>query len=244
MVAAFPHVKSPTPRLDGKIVGGHPVNIEDYNYQVSLQFYGGHFCGGSILNDHVVLTAAHCTFGRPSSAFNILYGTHDLFSSGASLVSVSSILNHNDYNTVNSNNDVSLMYLSSSIQFSAAAQPTILSTTPQNGGHLRTATVSGWGYLSNGGSSPSVLHAVDVFEYPNEYCKDIYLGIITDRMICFGAPGKDSCQGDSGGPLVDVSTKEQVGIVSFGLACADPKYPGVYSNVYALKSWIDENGSK
>lgn len=59
-------------------------------------------------------------------------------------------------------------------------------------------------------------------------------------MICASAPGKDSCQGDSGGPLIDRRTKTQVGVVSWGFGCADPRYPGVYSNIAKELAWIKQ----
>ena len=62
-------------------------------------------------------------------------------------------------------------------------------------------------------------------------------------MLCAGyeeTGGKDSCQGDSGGPLVDKETKEQIGVVSFGQGCAEPGYPGVYTQVSYFIDWINE----
>ena len=65
-------------------------------------------------------------------------------------------------------------------------------------------------------------------------------------MICAGydSGGKDACQGDSGGPFVCI-TKDKVpiitGIVSFGLGCAQPYYPGVYSRVTKALDWIKSN---
>ncbi|KAF5276945.1 hypothetical protein FQA39_LY18539 [Lamprigera yunnana] len=240
-VAAIPRIRSP--RLDGKIVGGRPVQIEDYNYQISLFYYGSHFCGGSILNDHVVLTAAHCTENRPSSAFSVLYGTHDL-ESGGTLVDASTIVRHPNYNVLYYNDyDVALVYVVHFIEFSSKAQPTVLTSTPQNTTKLRLASVSGWGSLSSGGSSPRLLYAVNVKEYATYSCNAIYGEVITAQMICFASPGKDSCQGDSGGPLVDATNKEQIGIVSWGTDCTDRSFPGVYTNVQTLQSWIEHNGS-
>lgn len=69
----------------------------------------------------------------------------------------------------------------------------------------------------------------DAYKYMNE---------ITDRMLCAGytSGGKDACQGDSGGPLTGDGIL--YGLVSWGYGCAKPNYPGVYTNVANLRSWI------
>ena len=83
---------------------------------------------------------------------------------------------------------------------------------------------------------------VNVPIVPREVCNNAYeaYGGITENMICAAAlgGGKDACQGDSGGPLV-VDGK-LVGIVSWGVGCALPLYPGVYSNVATLKSFVTQ----
>jgi trypsin len=103
------------------------------------------------------------------------------------------------------------------------------------------AVVSGWGTLHYGDQDlPSQLQAVEVYITNRTACNssyDIYDGI-TDNMICADVPGggKDACQGDSGGPLVVGGLL--VGIVSWGEGCAEPDYPGVYSNVATLRSFV------
>lgn len=51
----------PKPRLDGRIVGGYKIDIQDVPYQISLQSSSRHLCGGSIINEKWILTAGHCT---------------------------------------------------------------------------------------------------------------------------------------------------------------------------------------
>lgn len=60
---AAPQLRSPLPQLDGRIIGGEAVFIEDYNYQLSLQYYSSHICGGFIISPLYAVTAAHCTDG-------------------------------------------------------------------------------------------------------------------------------------------------------------------------------------
>lgn len=94
-----------------------------------------------------------------------------------------------------------------------------------------------------GGSVSPNLMRVSVPIVSKSTCQQVYqsMNTITDRMICAGytAGGKDSCQGDSGGPLT--SSGVLYGIVSWGRGCAQPRYPGVYSNVANLRSWIKTN---
>jgi len=104
------------------------------------------------------------------------------------------------------------------------------------------ATTLGWGTTTPGGSLSPVLLAVNVTITDRAACNDAYAnyGGITVNMICAGVPegGKDACQGDSGGPLVVGGAL--VGIVSWGVSCALADFPGVYSNVFTLKSFITE----
>lgn len=93
---------------------------------------------------------------------------------------------------------------------------------------------SGWGKISWNGPTYIFLRGVTVNKKNWDDCNSYsaYNGALTSRMICAAAPGKDACQGDSGGALVQGNVL--VGIVSWGWGCADPKYPGVYTDVASV----------
>jgi trypsin len=126
-------------------------------------------------------------------------------------------------------------------EYGTGIQPISLASSEPSAG--ASAVVSGWGTLSSGSSSlPTQLQAVTVNIVSASQCDSAYAdyGGITENMICAGVTGggKDACQGDSGGPLAVAGSL--VGIVSWGVGCAEASYPGVYSNVAALKSFVTE----
>ncbi|XP_017835602.1 trypsin beta-like [Drosophila busckii] len=227
------------PQLDGRIVGGTATTIGNYPYQISLQRNGGHSCGGSIYNSRVIVTAAHCLQGVSASALRIRAGS-SYWNSGGVVISVASFKNHEGYNGNTMVNDIAVVRLSSALSFNGNIKAIGLAgSTPNNG---VAAVVTGWGTLKSGGSSPSQLQKVDVNIVGRTQCQSgtySYGSEIKATMICAAGSGKDSCQGDSGGPLV--SGGVQVGVVSWGRGCAAPKYPGVYSNVAELRSWVANN---
>ena len=102
--------------------------------------------------------------------------------------------------------------------------------------------LSGFGRLSSGGPSPSVLMQVSVPIVPQDKCKKTYGSSIHDSMVCAGLDkgGKDSCQGDSGGPMVCEYNRKFFleGVVSWGRGCAAPKNYGVYARVRVLSKWV------
>ena len=115
-------------------------------------------------------------------------------------------LNHPDYNSpVSLNNDFAIIHLNTPVQIGTRAAPACLPDSTLAGSFLddKTMTVSGWGALCSGCSSPSALNVVNVPGVSNAVCNEKYgSGRITDQMVCAGNTvngGIDSCQGDSGG---------------------------------------------
>jgi len=231
-----------------KIVGGSPAEENEYPWQVGLissQSSSTPFCGGTLISDREVLTARHCTDG--ANPAYVLLGEHDLRKNdGEQKFRVCSVVNHPNYNAGTVDYDFAILRLCDKVTFSDDISPACL---PNSGTNYdsRSAVVSGWGTLSSGGSTPTVLHEVTVNTMSNAQCTgsttDYSSRDITARMMCASAPGKDACQGDSGGPLVtqESGSYSVIGVVSWGFGCADARAPGVYARVTNQLSWIQSN---
>jgi len=229
------------------IVGGQYVDPAcpdcKYEFMVSLQsssWWGsGHFCGGSLVREDWVVTAAHCVQGESASSIEVIIGLHNVGgTSGAQSRNVAEIIVHPQYSGNSLNNDYALLRLSSPI---TDFEPIQLATDTAHDEEPVMSTTMGWGATSSGGSSSAYLLEVDV---PiDDSCGNYSNSEITNHMVCAGYQngGADSCQGDSGGPLImtnDDGEYELIGIVSWGYGCADAGYPGVYSKIHSRLDWF------
>ncbi|XP_013099237.2 trypsin-1 [Stomoxys calcitrans] len=227
------------PRLDGRIVGGHKINVTDAPHQISLQT-SAHICGGSIIAKQWILTAAHCTDGKKPDRLKVRLGT-SISSKGGELHEVAEIFQHEKFNYSNVDYDYSLLKLAREIEFDETKQAVKLPETKEDAMDGDLCFVTGWGNTQNASESREWLRLTEVPIFNQEQCSDKYkkFGGVTERMICAGyiEGGKDACQGDSGGPLVTESGM-LVGVVSWGYGCAKPDYPGIYSRVSYVRDWI------
>jgi len=227
-----------------KIVGGQNAQKNEYPWQVGLVSNWGSkpFCGGSLISSTTVVTAAHCA--TSPSQFKVVVGDHDVTQGdGEQRVSVASWTSHPNYNSNNQDHDIAIIQLAEPVQFSDSVAPVCLPPSSSSNYDGATATATGWGTLSSGGSLSSILQEVDLTVLTNSECSqppNIYSsGQISNNMICASGPGKDSCQGDSGGPLVVHSGSfDLVGVVSWGYGCAQSGAPGVYSRVTDQLDWV------
>ncbi|XP_023306032.2 trypsin zeta-like [Lucilia cuprina] len=231
-----------------RIVGGTTVDIGKHGHQISLRKKNifnpsapySHTCGGSIYSETIVLTAAHCIIATVPSQLKVVAGANIKNGNDGVMVPVKEIIMHENYNPKNYNNDVAILLLAVPLPLNQfTIRPIELIDDEPTAGTM--TTITGWGALVEGGDSPSFLQEVKIPVVSLDECNEDYLGGITEYMLCAGLRGqggKDSCQGDSGGPLT--IRNKLAGIVSWGYGCARPEYPGVYANVWTLKSWILE----
>lgn len=163
---------------------------------------------------------------------------------GGVLYSVISNIHHPDFHWLTLDYDVALLKLHQDIVFTDAIQPIALvslkNENVRDGALLR---VSGYGETQNPNDTRNLLRAVTVPKISNERCSEKYIDYpffpINDNMICAGfvEGGQDACQGDSGGALVN-EHGEAVGVVSWGIGCAQPGYPGVYARISFVREFI------
>ncbi|XP_052754637.1 chymotrypsin-2-like [Galleria mellonella] len=222
-----------------RIVGGEDAPEGGIPYQVSLRSkLNSHFCGGSILNNRWVLTAAHCTVGQSSKSIQVVVGTNTL-KSGGDQYSVDTIIIHKDYNSYLITNDVSVIRVTENIEFTEKIKPIQLPERDTESG--ASLLLTGWGRLSYPGSLPNKLQMINLTALSTERCQSLMNKVnpVYDTQICsLTKSGEGACHGDSGGPLVEDG--KIVGIVSWGMPCARG-YPDVYTRVYSFKDWILEN---
>lgn len=249
-VASVAALDFPIFNSGGRIVGGRNASIEEYPWQISLRRKTAeknafkHSCGGSILNERIILCAAHCVVNRDPKQYVIVAGSSHKSGAEGVISPVAEFVWHENYNSSSKDNDVALILLKSPFALDGKSLAPV-HLTDKNPGDGEVVTITGWGSLKFFGSSPERLQSVEVPIVGNPECAEKYKpSLILDSMICAGLPvgGKDACQGDSGGPLVIGNV--QYGIVSWGNGCAKATHPGVYSSVAYLRSWIDEHVEK
>ncbi|XP_006890944.1 PREDICTED: transmembrane protease serine 4 [Elephantulus edwardii] len=226
-----------------RVVGGQMASVDTWPWQVSIQYNRQHICGGSILDPHWILTAAHC-FRKHHDVSNwkVRVGSDKL--SNFPSLPVAKILVI-ELNTIYpKEKDIALVKLQLPLMFSGTVRPICLPFSDEELVPATPVWVVGWGFTEQDGGkmSDALLQAsVEVIDSTRCNAEDAYQGEVTEKMLCAGVleGGVDTCQGDSGGPLMYESDQWQVvGIVSWGHGCGGPSTPGVYTKVAAYLNWI------
>ncbi|KAI4585981.1 hypothetical protein MJG53_020606, partial [Ovis ammon polii x Ovis aries] len=229
-----------------RIIGGIKAEEGDWPWQVSLQWSSSHRCGGALISNTWILSAAHCfrSYSDPRQ-WIATFGTST--TSPQQRVAVRSILIHDNYNPETHENDIALVQLDKEVTFNQYIHTVCLPEANQVISPGSTAYVTGWGSQSYSGNTVTNLQQARVNIISNYLCNAPagYNGAVLPGMLCAGVPegGVDACQGDSGGPLVQEDSRQHwfiVGIVSWGYQCGLPDKPGVYTRVTAYRHWITQ----
>ncbi|CAL4119171.1 unnamed protein product [Meganyctiphanes norvegica] len=241
-----------------RIVGGHEVDpMHKYPWHAGL--YSGdnyYFCGATIITTRHVLTAAHCFAIFPNNRpchiklphyLRVGIADHDEADDSDDIpnvtrrISVKNVNVHPQYLCHTYNYDLAMLELEHEMVFGEFLHPVCLPEADTKTYEGEMSVVVGWGDTSNGYNVyPGKLQEVKVPVMDPE-CGGYEP--IKEDMICAGYPkkgGKDACSGDSGGSMTvqENGRYTQVGIVSYGYGCAEPKYPGVYARVTTVLGWI------
>lgn len=242
-----------------KIVGGDVAAKGEWPWQVfmiALSPSTGRRawnCGGVLIADTWVVTAAHCTEGLVAEAIVLVLGEHDLKQEEGTeqMWSVATLLQHPAYDEETMVADISLLKLPEPVQFTDSILPVCLPVPGEVVDPGTKCWISGWGDTKSSTEPYYVLRDAEVPIVSNAICNQWYQesygnwNYILDDHLCAGkeAGGVDTCQGDSGGPLVCANADGHFtleGITSWGIGCADRKSPGVYTRVSTYYPWIAE----
>lgn len=230
-----------------------------------------YYCGGALINQNYVLTAAHCLPRDPKIQLeSVLLGEYDLRSNPdcdpadptdcadpVVEVPVQQIIKHEAYQDTQEHNDIALLRLQWSVRYSYFIKPICLPFAPalRQKNHVgERFDVAGWGRTEYETRS-SIKLRVSVEGVDNGRCGSVYKGavpqqvIIDSQMCAGGSSNRDSCSGDSGGPLMGQykdnygnSYWYAVGVVSFGpKTCGLRGWPGVYTRISKFLDWIEAN---
>lgn len=234
--AAGQAVAAPPPDdVQPQVVGGTRAATGEFPFMVRLSMG----CGGALYTTDIVLTAAHCVGATGNNtSIGVTAGVVDLQDASRITRQSTYVYRAPGYNNP-SGDDWALIKLNSPITNQALLP--IATTTAYDSG---TFTVAGWGAATEGGGQQRYLLKAQVPFITDSQCQSAYSDLVPSEEICAGnwsSGGVDTCQGDSGGPMFRRDNNNawiQVGIVSWGIGCARPENPGVYSQVSTFASAI------
>uniref|UniRef100_A0A8D1CHX0 chymotrypsin n=1 Tax=Sus scrofa TaxID=9823 RepID=A0A8D1CHX0_PIG len=233
------------PVLSGlsRIVNGENAVPGSWPWQVSLQDSTGfHFCGGSLISEDWVVTAAHC--GVTTSDV-VVAGEYDQASDAEDIqvLKIAKVFKNPNFSLLTVRNDITLLKLATPARFSRTVSAVCLPSASDDFPAGTLCATTGWGKTKYTAlKTPDKLQQAALPIVSSTVCKSYWGSKVTDVMICAGASGVSSCMGDSGGPLVCQKNGAWtlVGIVSWGSSTCSTTTPAVYARVTALIPWVQQ----
>ncbi|KAM5187359.1 serine protease 43-like [Callospermophilus lateralis] len=174
-----------------RIFGGSEAPRRKWPWQVSLQSYNRHICGGSLITNRLVLTAAHCVFGRQSE-YTVMLGHNNLFEfdDNAVVIPVKDIVLHQYYNVRLLTNDIAIALLDVPVNYSSYIQPICLPERPFTVNAETLCWVTGWGRME-GNAQPKKLREAEQKILSQKICNEKYqryfrtsITVVRHGMIC------------------------------------------------------------
>ncbi|XP_034246476.1 brachyurin-like [Thrips palmi] len=239
-----------------RIVGGDEAAPGQFPHQVGIWILLGrsrNFCGGSIISDRVVVTAAHCA--TRGTNFTVVAGAHAILDESEPSrqeVQADAKLVHERFNKEEQlANDIALLRLEKPLVFNDRVQPVRLPRAAHKSFWRSKVLMSGWGHNTTDAEDISPkLRFVQNRVVSNLYCRARYfMKHVRDSNICVsGWWKKGTCQGDSGGPMVVTESDGKptlVGLTSFGIKFGcEVSWPNVFTRVTSYLDWIREGMDK
>lgn len=220
-----------------RIIGGQTARPRQFPHQISIQYYDSHACGGSIINEYWILTAAHCIV--PSMADGLVVKAGSLNLRNANTYEISLMISHEKYLDDESHNDIGLLRTRKPIQFNAFVQPIPLRSSVVGAGEI--AVTSGWGRQVIDGPASDVLQFLQFKTLSNEECRNrmpegYKTSIYADSLCVQSVANRGVCDGDSGGSLI--INGALVGVTAWITEYCGSFYPDVYTRVSEHVNWI------
>ncbi|KAI4499081.1 hypothetical protein M0802_005947 [Mischocyttarus mexicanus] len=233
--------------LSNRIIGGKISKPHDFPWIVVLFKKGAVHCGGALINDRYVLTAGHCVKWTKVKDLTVGLGIHDVSDQDDGyVVAIRKTILHENFTSkaIYDTNDIALIKLQEPVEYEDHVQPICLPDKDVDYSG-KTAKVTGWGTFSVNGITSKYLRETNLTVLSLNSCKNTSIGnYLSNSVMCAYKDYTDACQGDSGGPIFIEKTNskyEIIGIVSWGLGCANKDVPGIYVKITDYLNWIKQH---
>lgn len=227
-----------------RIVNGYQATQGQFPFTVLLVNTvpsGVDFCGGVLMNNQWVLSAAHCA--DRVSKFQVILGAHKIYENEIDRIidMTKTAIIHKQYNPKTHANDLALIKLSKAVKFTDKIQPALLPTATEDLLVDQSVIAVGWGMEHTGDRLlASTLKWAPLNVVSNEWCSKFLDPVLSTTICAEGENMQSTCHGDSGGPLVlESDFRTLVGVTSFGNSTGCHfGVPQAYCRITSYVDWI------